>query len=94
MEFEEGFREGLVLREGVLWGDEVGRVWAVVVAGGGIADWREDTDSEFVVGGVKWGLGGGVVCRLCVWGGGGGWLWMSGGKSFELKIEGCVVLLR
>ena len=28
VEFEEGFREGLVLREGVSWGDEVGRVWA------------------------------------------------------------------
>ena len=39
-------------------------MWAVLVAGGGIADWREDTDSEFVGGGVLWGLGGGILGSL------------------------------
>ena len=32
VEFEEGFREGLVIRVRVSWGDEVGRVWAGGVA--------------------------------------------------------------
>ena len=50
----------------------MGRGGAEGVTGGGISDWREVSDSEFVGGGGLWGFEGDVLGSLCVWRGGGG----------------------